>query len=240
VVPNDEVVSKEKGKKIFAFVEKVYNDFKARPKMALSYEIFGPEFMERFYKNMEDWELFFQIYDITTIGHEYGHILWVDQDTESKMNKTGMFKNGEEWKATTGGLVAFFLEERKELITPLLDDLIVRSVQLIRWMEVGEVLPYYIEGLIHLTGLFQTGLLQFKGERLEVDYSLYPELKKWYIDTYLKLADLYTRKGDSREFLEKFVEREGPVYLPKDGKTRRFVRHYYRRYKEIGAKIWKG
>ena len=111
VVPNDEKVSLEKGKKIFAFVDKVYEDIKARPKMEISYEILGKEFMDKFYKDLEDKEKFIKVYDITTIGHEFGHILWVDVDTESKMNASGMFKNVEEFKATTGGLMAFFENE---------------------------------------------------------------------------------------------------------------------------------
>jgi len=93
VVPNDEKVSAEKGKKIFAFVDKVYEDIKARPKMLISYEILGKEFMDRFYEELRDKEKFIKVYDITTIGHEFGHILWVDEATESVMNKSGMFKN---------------------------------------------------------------------------------------------------------------------------------------------------
>ena len=46
VVPNDETVSKERGKKIFAFVEHVYESAKARPFMKLSGEIFSREFLD--------------------------------------------------------------------------------------------------------------------------------------------------------------------------------------------------
>ncbi|MEO1923435.1 MAG: invasion protein CiaB, partial [Nautiliaceae bacterium] len=166
VVPNDEEVSAEKGKKIFAFVDKVYEDIKARPKMALSYEILGKEFMDKFYKYLDDKEKFVKVYDITTIGHEFGHILWVDDESERVMNKSGMFKNVEEFKATTGGLMAFFENENAKLIKPVLDDTIKRAVGLIAWMEVDEVLPYYIEGLIHLTGLFESGVIIFNGKSL--------------------------------------------------------------------------
>jgi len=240
VVPNDEVVSQEKGKKIFAFPEKVYQDIKARPKMALPYEIFGVEFMEEFYRDLEDWELFFKLYDITTIGHEFGHILWVDTTTEAQMNRSGMYKNGEEWKATTGGLMAFFHREEPTLIRPLLRDLIKRAVSLIQWMEIDEILPYYIEGLIHLAGLFSTGLLTFKGERLEYHWEYYPQLKEWYREKYLQLGLLYLRKGDSWEFLSQFVTKEGRRFLPLDPKIREFVLHYYRRYQEIGGQLWNG
>ncbi len=239
VVPNDEEVSLEKGKKIFAFTDKVYEDMKARPKMELSYEIFGKEFMDRFYKNLEDKEKFVKVYDITTIGHEFGHILWVDSDTESKMNKSGMFKNIEEFKATTGGLMAFFENEKEGLSEAVLEDTIKRAVGLIAWMEVDEVLPYYIEGLIHLTGLIESGVIEFNGQCLEYDYSKYSDLKEWYKKTYLDLAEHYVKKADAKEFLDKFVYKERDFY-PKNKKVDEFVRYYYQRYREIGDKIYKG
>jgi len=239
VVPNDEEVSAEKGKKIFAFVDKVYEDIKARPKMTLSYEILGKEFMDKFYKDLEDKEKFVKVYDITTIGHEFGHILWVDENSESVMNKSGMFKNIEEFKATSGGLMAFFENEDAKLIDAVLDDTIKRAVGLIAWMEVDEVLPYYIEGLIHLTGLFESGVIRFNGKNLEYDYSKYNELKKWYKNTYLDLADIYVKKEDAKKFLDKFVYKD-KNYFPINKNADNFVKYYYQRYKEIGDKIYKG
>jgi hypothetical protein len=239
VVPNDEKVSLEKGKKIFAFVDKVYEDIKARPKMALSYEILGKEFMDKFYRDLEDKEKFVKVYDITTIGHEFGHILWVDENSESVMNKSGMFKNVEEFKATTGGLMAFFENEDENLKEAVLEDTIKRAVGLIAWMEVDEVLPYYIEGLIHLTGLFESGVIGFNGKNLEFDYSNYEKLKEWYKKTYLDLADIYVKKADAKEFLDKFVYKDKNFY-PINKKADEFVRYYYKRYQEIGDKIYKG
>jgi len=238
VVPNDEKVSLEKGKKIFAFVDKVYEDIKARPKMAISYEILGKSFMDRFYKDLEDKEKFVKVYDITTIGHEFGHILWVDVDSESKMNISGMFKNVEEFKATTGGLMAFFENEEDELKEAVLDDIIKRAVGLIAWMEVDEVLPYYIEGLIHLTGLFESGVINFNGKNLGYDYSNYEKLKNWYKNTYLDLADIYVKKEDAKKFLDKFIYKDKNFY-PLNKKADEFVKYYYTRYKEIGDKIYK-
>jgi hypothetical protein len=238
VVPNDEIVSREKGKKIFAFVDKVYEDMKARPKMLINYEILGKEFMDRFYKDLEDKDKFIKVYDITTIGHEFGHILWVDEESESKMNKSGMFKNVEEFKATTGGLMAFFENEDENLKEAILDDTIKRAVGLIAWMEVDEVLPYYIEGLIHLTGLFESGVLSFNGKSLEYDYSKYNKLKEWYKKTYLHLAEVYVKKADAKEFLDKFVYKDKNFY-PLNKKVDEFVRYYYQRYREIGDKIYK-
>ncbi len=239
VVPNDEKVSLEKGKKIFAFVDKVYEDIKARPKMSLAYEIFGKNFMDKFYSELEDKEKFIKIYDITTIGHEFGHILWVDIDTESKMNISGMFKNVEEFKATTGGLMAFFENEEADLVEAILDDTIKRAVGLISWMEVDEVLPYYIEGLIHLTGLFENEVISFNGKSLEYDYSNYEKLKNWYKNTYLDLAKTYEEKKDAKIFLDKFIYKDKNFY-PLNKKADEFVRYYYQRYKQIGDKIYKG
>ncbi|WP_024789724.1 invasion protein CiaB [Lebetimonas sp. JH292] len=238
VVPNDEGVSREKGKKIFAFVDKVYEDIKARPKMLLSYEILGKEFMDKFYKNLEDKEKFVKVYDITTIGHEFGHILWVDEESEAKMNKSGMFKNVEEFKATTGGLMAFFENEEKELIESVLEDTIKRAVGLISWMEVDDVLPYYIEGLIHLTGLFENEVIKFNGKNLEYNYENYEKLKVWYKDTYLDLANHYIEKKDAKEFLDKIVYKD-KNYYPINKKADEFVKYYYQRYREIGERIYK-
>jgi len=50
------------------------------------------------------------------------------------MNKTGNFKNIEEFKATTGGLVSFFLNpENDNLKEDLVYSLIKRAVELIAW-----------------------------------------------------------------------------------------------------------
>ncbi len=239
VVPNDETVSGEKGKKIFAFTDKVYEDSKARPKMELSYEVMGKEFMDKYYKNLEDKQKFVRVYDITTIGHEFGHILWVDEESESVMNKSGMFKNIEEFKATTGGLMAFFENEDENLKEAVLEDTIKRAVGLIAWMEVDDVLPYYIEGLIHLTGLFESGVISFNGKSLEYDYVNYEKLKQWYKQTYLNLADTYVKKADARGFLDKFVYKDTNFY-PLNKKGDEFVKYYYQRYREIGERIYKG
>ena len=236
VVPNDEIVSAEKGKKIFAFVDKVYEDIKARPKMQLSYEILGEEFMDRFYKDLEDKNKFVRIYDITTIGHEFGHILWVDEESEILMNKSAMFKNIEEFKATLGGLMAFFENEDVSLKESVLDDTIKRAVSLIAWMEVDEVLPYYIEGLLHLTGLFESGVISFNSKNLEYDYSNYEKLKNWYKKIYLKLSKYYIKKIDAKEFLDEFIYKN-KCYYPLNKEVDNFVRYYYQRYQEIGDKI---
>ncbi|MFA9240505.1 MAG: invasion protein CiaB, partial [Candidatus Paceibacteria bacterium] len=160
VVPNDEIVSLEEGKKIFAFSDEILQSSRAKPFLKLSREIFGQEILtiDRtfLFNETASWH---QVYDISTVGHEYGHILWCDEQTESLMNKTGNFKNIEEFKATTGGLISYLLDEDTDelhLKSQVLIDLVKRSVGLIGWMEVDEVQPYYCEGLIHLNGLFDT------------------------------------------------------------------------------------
>ncbi len=133
VVPNDEQVSKEFGKKIFAYADFVMESKRAKPIMQLSVETFGLEFVQKQRDLIEQNPTLWQrIYDITTIGHEFGHILWVDEDTESIMNGSGEFKNIEEFKATLGGLMAFFEMEDRTLIEHIIDDLVSRAVG-IRW-----------------------------------------------------------------------------------------------------------
>jgi hypothetical protein len=240
VVPNDEVVSQEKGKKIFAFADKILADSKARPKMLISYEVFGKEFMEESHKLLQNEELWYKIYDITTVGHEFGHILWTDTNSEAVMNESGAYKNVEEFKATMGGIMAFFEKEEEELKEYILIDTIKRSVGLISWMEVGDVLPYYIEGLIHLKALFESKVLRFDG-KLHLDLERYEEWKKEASKNYLNLAhNYYIPKKDPKEFLQNFVTKEGKIYLPKDEKIREFVEWYYGLYKEIGQKIYEG
>ncbi|NCB14386.1 MAG: CiaB protein, partial [Erysipelotrichia bacterium] len=77
VVPNDEVVSLEEGKKIFAFSDEILQGSRAKPFLQLAREIFGQELLTHdrifLFNETASWH---QVYDISTIGHEYGHILW--------------------------------------------------------------------------------------------------------------------------------------------------------------------
>ena len=111
------------------------------------------------------------------------------------MNKSGNFKNIEEFKATTGGLVSYFMDkndDEKELEEFVILDTIKRAVGLIAWMEVDEVQPYYCEGIIHLSGLFETKALIWdsKNKKLSInqDKKTIDSIKQWYIKTYTKLA----------------------------------------------------
>ncbi len=239
VVPNDEVVSKEMGKKIFAYPDLILQSQKAKPKMRLTEEVFGGELAQRFRALLENEEAWHAIYDITTIGHEYGHILWMDEESEAVMNASGMFKLAEEFKATTGGLVAYILFDNDRYWEELLLDHIQRSVSLIGWMEIEEVLPYYVEGLLHLHGLFASEILRFDGKlAVDLDYEKFQKLKKWYLQIYKDLAKIYLLKENVKIFLDKFIVRESH-FLPKEESVRAFVEYYYALYRKIGRQIVK-
>ncbi|MDR1284751.1 MAG: invasion protein CiaB [Campylobacteraceae bacterium] len=239
VVPNDEFVSKECGKKIFAYADNVLDSIRAKPFMKISSEVFGAKFMknerELVFKKPDIWH---KVYEVTTIGHEFGHILWIDNDTENKMNKSGVFKNIEEFKATSGGLCAFFKNMDEALLSHVINDTIKRSVSLIAWQRTGEVEPYYCESLMHLAGLFESGILSF-GEKLLIDTSkeCVNTLIKWYFETYLELAKHYLRKNDAKEFLDKFAKKDGEVYMPVDKAVNRFVNYYWELHKAIGREV---
>jgi hypothetical protein len=109
VLPNDNIVSAAHGKKIFSFAANTLATERAKPQMQLMHEMVDAELLERDRTIVGDERLFYHVYDISTIGHEYGHTLWLEHDTEMRMNDGGNFKNIEEWKATMGGLMAFFL-----------------------------------------------------------------------------------------------------------------------------------
>ncbi len=240
VVPNDVEVSKECGKKIFAYIDFVRESKKAKPIMQLGVEIFGLDFIQKERNLIENkpniWD---KIYYISTIGHEFGHILWIDDDTEVVMNRSGQFKNIEEFKATTGGIVAFFKNEDSSLIEALLDDVVSRAVNLIAWQEVAEVLPYYCEGLIHLELLYKSGVLKLDNKKVVIEYKNYNNFKEIYLDAYKNLALNYLNKVDAKEYLEKYTIKKDAIYLPKTDIIRDFVEYYYKRYKEIGNEVAK-
>ncbi|PCJ20107.1 MAG: CiaB protein [Candidatus Cloacimonadota bacterium] len=248
VVPNDELVSKEMGKKIFAFPDNILQTLRSRPFIRLGREVYGLDFLKKqreiTFKNKALW---FQIYDITTIGHEYGHILWTNEDTEAVMNKSGQYKNVEEWKATTGGLVSFFMDTEgeskdKDLCEHILGDVVKRSIGLIAWKETPEVLPYYMESLIHLKGLHDTGVINFDvdSQKLTIDLSQnkFEAIKQWYFDTYKKLVvDFYLPKNDPQTFLDNYVIKEGKFYESKDETLRAMSVWYWDLYKKYGREV---
>ncbi|WP_457607253.1 invasion protein CiaB [Nitratifractor sp.] len=238
VVPNDEKVSSELGKKIFAYADFVRQSQRDKPVMKLALECFGEEFVRRKRALLEEEERWMRLYEISTIGHEFGHILWIDSDTEVAMNRSGQFKNIEEFKATTGGLMAFFDHEEAGLREVVTDDLVSRAVGLMAWREVGEVLPYYCEGLIHLEILYQSGVVSFDGIGVRIDHSAYGRMKEEYRASYRELARHYLAKEDAAGYLYRYVEKaRGGHYLPRTEAVRDYVEAYYARYREIGQQV---
>lgn len=239
VVPNDEKVSKEEGKKIFAYADMIFQSQKAKPPMKITKEVFGKMVVKKFREIFKMPSIWHKVYEVTTIGHEYGHILWIDEDSESLMNRSGNFKNIEEFKATVGGLLTFFMFEEEDLVEYILEDTIQRAVSLIAWRETQEVLPYYIEGLLHLQALFDSKILSFD-DRLVVNISKigYEKIKRWYKNHYIELiANFYIKKRDPKEFLERFIEKSGVSFVPKDKNVKEFVEYYWDLYKKIGRII---
>jgi hypothetical protein len=243
VVPNDEKVSNKEGKKIFAFSDEILQSTRAKPFLSLSREILGQEFLsidrKFLFKQDESWH---KVYDITTIGHEFGHILWCDETTENVMNKSANFKNIEEFKATAGGLVSFFIDknnDEKYLEKHIIRETIKRAIGLIGWMEVDEVQAYYCEGLIHLSGLFHSKVLIWKNKKLTINtnQNTIETLKQWYIETYSSLANHYLNKLDALIWLNNYSIKEDKYFLPKNTNIKDFVLYYFSRYQKIGQEI---
>ena len=245
VVPNDEIVSREDGKKIFAFSDEILQSQKAKPFLKLSSNILGQEFLTKDRKFLfQEEQKWHKVYDITTIGHEYGHILWCDDTTETIMNKGGNFKNIEEFKATTGGLVSFFTDTSNSEIDckeQVLMDTVKRAVGLIAWMEVDEVQPYYCEGLIHLSGLFYSNVLTWDEKSLKLSINLNDNntnnLIQWYIDTYQSLALHYLEKKEATLWLNNYAIKDKQIFLPKCENIKSFVKYYFKQYQDIGQEL---
>lgn len=269
VVPNDETISSQRGKKIFAFPDRIINQAKAKPQMKINVEFFGAEILEKWreilFHNEGLWHF---VYDISTNGHEFGHILWVDWQSEGLMNIDGEFKNIEEFKATCGGLVGWFLHYEKakqkainagqdiqdstgifayeknlggmeKVLESLLEDHIRRCVGLMAWRESLEVRAYYCEGLLHLSGLFQGGVLSFdkaQTPHLQIHKEHYPKLIAWYQHTYKSLANHYIQKLPANAWLKTYINNNG--YHALNPQVREFADFYWERYKSIGNEIY--
>ncbi len=201
VVPNDEVISERFWKKIFAFPKMVLESKKKAPLMKLTKEVLDESLLENYLKILDQDKLFFDIYDVETIGHEFWHTLWLTKDTETLMNKkTWNFKNIEEFKATAWGLCCYFMntssqpsplgeKEQEQKYSPLLQRRgvrgegasfnknllimhLVRCIWLLKYREVAEVLPYYNESLIHLEIMFESQIFEIKNNKIILNWSL--------------------------------------------------------------------
>ena len=237
VIPNDAVVSEKYWKKIFAFPEKILEREKTRPitKLATS------TFEEWLFKKIEDIssveEDFYKLYDIETNWHEFGHTLWLDLDSETKMNTWWNFKNIEEFKATTWGTIAFLSNPDEEVFDKWLVQHIDRAINLMWRSDSSEVEPYYCEWLIHLKIIFDSEII-FINEDKRVELNLNDKtleaFKKWYFETYSKLAKIYLNKQNADDFLFDYVIKEEGKFLPKDEKIREYVEYYF----EQDKKLW--
>lgn len=230
VIPNDESIEK---KKIFAYTHRILHSLRAKPQTKLEVEIFPSEFLLSYREILESEERWKEVYHLSTNGHEYGHILWVDERSEGLMNERGEYKNLEEFKATCGGLVRHFYKGGRS--KDLLIDHLHRSIKLISYQRVEEVLPYYCEGLLHLSGAFESGILSFESGALEVDWSKSEAYVAWYLEVYERLLMHYVEHRESGEFLFGYVEKKEGIYLPLQREAREFVEHYYKRYLKIGG-----
>lgn len=240
VVPNDEIISDKYWKKIFAFPEMVLENKRSNPFMKLASTIFDENLLDEYRKYLfSDSKNFYKIYDIETIWHEYGHTLWLDINSESIMNnKTWVFKNIEEFKATTWWLVAYFMWDNNDLqlSRKLIVDHVMRSIGLIAYKKVNEVEPYYCEALIHLDILFQTWIINLNSEnKIEIsfDESIYELLKSNYISHYKKLINVYLEKKDAMVFLSDYTIKDWLHFLPKNENIKNFVNYYYETYEKI-------
>ncbi len=241
VVPNDDTVSSEFGKKIFALPKFVHEAQRAAPRMKLDSECIDEKILQKYYAFLEkDFHHYFDIYDIETIWHEYGHSLWLKQGSEVLMNGEWKFKYIEEFKATAWGLVAYFLAWGNETID---EDIVVthlmRVIKFLRYREVEDILPYYCECLIHLHIFFESGLIEYKAGKIHLNFKekTFSEFKKLYTAVYTQQIFNYLNTLEAGNFLFEFVDTVENIYLPKHPKARRFVESYYEVYKEKGNEV---
>ena len=241
VIPNDAMITAKCGKKIFALPAFILESHKNAPVMQLTYNFFDTQILEN-YKKLILWnsQKYYDIYDIETIGHEFWHTLWLDTDTEMLMNKkTWAFKDIEEFKATSWGLVSFFHHEDENLREDILTTQIMRCIGLIRCKKVTDVVPYYAESLIHLDMLFETWVITYQDNKLSIDYSLetYNKYKELYLQTYKKLALCYLNQQDAWDFLFDYAIKEWKSYNAKNRQLKKILDTYYTMYQENGNKV---
>lgn len=234
VVPNDDRVSALYGKKIFAYPEFILSSQRNAPKLALTQKMFSQYILVSYDSILADDKKYYQIYDIETIGHEFWHTLWLDIGVESIMNQTWNFKNIEEFKATAWGLCAYFMSKKNDIDDEIFITHIMRSLRMMKYRLIEDVICYYTECLIHLEIMYAAWVISVENNVLEFHREYITSAKNTYIFEYKKLIDIYLEKKDAGEFLYQFVTQEGKVFLPKQPKLRKFVEYYYSEYKKIG------
>jgi hypothetical protein len=243
VVPNDEEISEKFWKKIFAYPKMVLESKKKAPIMKLTKDILGENLLNDYLKILRYDSLYFDIYDIETIGHEFWHTLWLTKDSEVIMNKkTWNFKNIEEFKATTWGLCSYFYENRKDINfdSNIIIMHLVRCIWLLKYREVAEVLPYYNESLIHLDIMFETGIFEIKNSKIILNFTEknWEKLKTNYLKHYKRLINIYLEKLDAWEFLFKYVITDKSWNnISKNKILQEFGNYYYDLYKKIWNEV---
>ena len=239
IVPNDEEVSVKYWKKIFAFPSKVREDILLSPVEKIIKYTLGDDFIDTYFDIVKNEKLFYKIYDVETIWHEFWHALWMGQDTEILMNeKTWNFKNIEEFKATSGGLVSYFESiKNKELenidfLKSMLVIHIFRVINLLKYYNTTEILPYYFESLIHLDILYNSGILNISNLKIKVDFDKENILKfiENYTSAYKSLVKLYVAKLDAGNFLSNYVVFENWIWYPKNSILYSFVKEIIKKF----------
>ena len=153
------------------------------------------------------------------------------------MNTTGNFKNIEEFKATAWGLVAYFMKWWDEKLNEsAVMTHIYRSVGLMKYRKIEDIVPYYCEALIHLDILFESGIISFNWEKITIEYSQenFEKLSELYITHYKKLIYTYLEQESADVFLYDYTVKEGKYFFPKSDSVRNFVEYYYDMYEKIG------
>ncbi|MBT0880975.1 MULTISPECIES: invasion protein CiaB [unclassified Campylobacter] len=214
VVPNDEFVSANYGKKIFAFLDFVYKKTKSKPRTMLNQKVFDKAFNDYNKSVLNDEFLWKKIYEISTIGHEAGHIFFIGSDTESLMNTNGVFKNIEEFKASAGGIYDFCNHFDEKYKKALLANITSRAVSLMAYKSTKEIEPYYCEGLIFLAILFKSKVLSFSNDTLlSVDLEKFEDFQKEFLNVYNELAKTYLKKENANNFLKDYAVLKDLEYI---------------------------
>jgi hypothetical protein len=192
---------------------------------------------------LEDDNLFYKIYDVETIGHEFWHTLWLTKNTEILMNKkTWNFKNIEEFKATAWWLCSYFYENKEDIKfnESIIVMHLVRCIWLLKYRAIAEVLPYYNESLIHLDIMFKTWIFEIQNNKIILNFTQekYNELKLNYISHYKNLIKVYLNKKDAGEFLFEYViTNKLWNNISKNKILQDFWEYYYDLYIKIGNEV---
>ncbi len=127
----------------------------------------------------------------------------------------------------------------------------MRSIKMMRYREVEDILPYYCECLIHLHILFESRIISYEpspqsspkgrgsNRQIQLHYNEqnFMMLKELYIAVYTQQIFTYLHQMEAGNFLFEYVVKENGVFLPKDATVRAFVEEYYEKYKEIGNQV---